>query len=595
MPFLINKILTERENIMSRQQGTFSTNGTIEPKVDAPLDSRLQVKTKADLTTPGNFPYRYKGMIVSVVSEQKAYMLIGDDPTFNVNWKVMGEGGEGGSSVELTWEQYQQLSEEEKMNGTTYYIKDGDSTINLEDLVNVHLVNVSNGQVIKYNAVTHKWENANDSGGGGSSLSSITYAEPILTITYDDGSTYDFNVRDSILRVTELGDLANVTDSTIQNTNILQYDSAILGYKPYDIVGALTNLLNAAKTYTDEEIASSVVTDAIYADLKPNCTYDSGESKYIVNYVQNGVAKTTDATTDRFYYKVDDDAFCTSWFIIGDSSVDPIELTFSVNSVDMDNFIQQTDVVSTYNTSMVDKDKIPDIAALDALMTIVTTALGLKVNVSDIIDDLVHTDIDKPLSANQGKVLKDLVDTKNEQMQFETMPTASVDLLGKIYQFIGVSTATYTNGSFYKCVYDSGLDTYYWEEVSQGGTNIIVDDITIKKDSNDVISAVKATNSAIGMVTSGDGTSIDDNGAVSVVNRLVITAELPTPSSTLVGAVRLLTANQTGYMKGGIYQCQVTSPSVYEWVLISLAEVDPTQLSNAVANDVEGRNLLIFG
>ena len=587
---------------MSRQQGTFKMNGTIEPKVDAPLDARLQVKTKADLTANGSFPYRYRGMIVSVESEEKAYMLIGADPTFITNWKEVGSGGGESGSVELTWEEYQSLSPEEKMNGMTYYIKDGDSTINLEDLVNVHIVNVSNGQILKFNQTTQKWENDNESGGGGgSTLQSITYSEPILTITYEDGSTYDLNVRDSILRVTELGELANVTDSAIQNTNILQYDTAIQGYKPYDIVAALTALLNSAKTYTDEEIAASMVVDAVYADQMPSCTYDSGQSKYIVSYLQNGVAKTTDATTDRFYYKVDDDVFCTSWFVIGDPLVDPVEMTFSVNSVDMDNFIQQTDVVSTYNESMADKTKIPNIAALDALMTLISTALGLKVNTADIIDDLTHTDANKPLSANQGKVLKGLVDglgdSKNDKMQYATMPTASADLVDKIYQFVGTTTATYTNGAFYKCVYDSGLDTYLWQAVSSGGggSDLDVDGTTITKNDNNIISAVQATNGTAGIVKGGEGVTIADDGSVNVVNRLVITAELPTPTATLVGAVRLLTNYQTGYKMGGIYQCQVTSPNVYQWVMISLAEVDPTQLSNAIANDVEGRNILIFG
>ena len=40
----------------------------------------------------------------------------------------------------------------------------------------------------------------------------------------------------------------------------------------------------------------------------------------------------------------------------------------------------------------------------------VTTALGAKINTSDIVNDVTHTDTNKPLSANQGKVLKDLVD-----------------------------------------------------------------------------------------------------------------------------------------------------------------------------------------
>lgn len=43
-----------------------------------------------------------------------------------------------------------------------------------------------------------------------------------------------------------------------------------------------------------------------------------------------------------------------------------------------------------------------------------------KTNVSDIIDNLTSTDIDKPLSAKQGKVLKELIDSIS--FEFETEP-----------------------------------------------------------------------------------------------------------------------------------------------------------------------------
>ena len=43
--------------------------------------------------------------------------------------------------------------------------------------------------------------------------------------------------------------------------------------------------------------------------------------------------------------------------------------------------------------------------------TEVDTSLGAKVNTSDIKDNLTSTDTNKPLSANQGKVLKGLIDT----------------------------------------------------------------------------------------------------------------------------------------------------------------------------------------
>lgn len=47
-------------------------------------------------------------------------------------------------------------------------------------------------------------------------------------------------------------------------------------------------------------------------------------------------------------------------------------------------------------------------------------------------------------------------------IQVDTMPIASVDELGKIYQFIG-STGTYVNGYFYECVSDEqNPPTYSW-------------------------------------------------------------------------------------------------------------------------------------
>lgn len=50
--------------------------------------------------------------------------------------------------------------------------------------------------------------------------------------------------------------------------------------------------------------------------------------------------------------------------------------------------------------------------------------------------------------------------------QVSTLPTASADVLGNIYQFIGTTDANYTNGYFYKCVSDGGNPaTYSWERV----------------------------------------------------------------------------------------------------------------------------------
>jgi hypothetical protein len=51
-------------------------------------------------------------------------------------------------------------------------------------------------------------------------------------------------------------------------------------------------------------------------------------------------------------------------------------------------------------------------------------------------------------------------------MQLSTLPTASSELLGKIHQFVGTTTSSYTNGYFYKCVEGSTPGTYEWQAVN---------------------------------------------------------------------------------------------------------------------------------
>ena len=65
-------------------------------------------------------------------------------------------------------------------------------------------------------------------------------------------------------------------------------------------------------------------------------------------------------------------------------------------------------------------------------------------------------------------------DITTEAIQTDTMPTAAVGELGKVYQFIGTTDANYTHGYFYECVSDGGNPaTYSWINVqvqaSSGG------------------------------------------------------------------------------------------------------------------------------
>lgn len=67
------------------------------------------------------------------------------------------------------------------------------------------------------------------------------------------------------------------------------------------------------------------------------------------------------------------------------------------------------------------------------------------------------------IGANEISIITDL---DNEAVQVDTLPTASASEEGKIYQFIGTTTASYTNGYFYKCVSDGqNPATYSWTQV----------------------------------------------------------------------------------------------------------------------------------
>ena len=67
------------------------------------------------------------------------------------------------------------------------------------------------------------------------------------------------------------------------------------------------------------------------------------------------------------------------------------------------------------------------------------------------------------IGANELSIITDL----DGAIQVDTLPTASATEEGKIYQFVGTTTGSYTNGYFYKCVSDGGNPaTYSWTQVN---------------------------------------------------------------------------------------------------------------------------------
>lgn len=113
---------------MARNKGSANLAASLEVLAGAPLDAREVVQTKADLTDSGSFPYKYVGLEVYVVAENKKYRLIANDPTDLANWEEIGSGGSGESiqvnvlptaSEDELGKVYQYIGADDSVNG--YY------------------------------------------------------------------------------------------------------------------------------------------------------------------------------------------------------------------------------------------------------------------------------------------------------------------------------------------------------------------------------------------------------------------------------------------------------------------------------------------
>lgn len=229
---------------------------------------------------------------------------------------------------------------------------------------------------------------------------------------------------------TTLADRVTVVENAI---DILNGDDSVVG----SVAKAVLDAVVESKEYTDEQIASLGETDAILCDAQP--TYNPSTNK--ITYVKDGTETTIDASMIWFYF-MESNQLKQSILINGQWTT-----IVSAGGVNFADFVSKSkDVVSTYTGTEVITDKIPNVAALQALQNIIDEALSTKVNTADIIDGLTSTATDKPLSANQGKVLNEALNTK----------------LDKVFDGADVGNKplkTDANGEVVLGDYDSSLDT----------------------------------------------------------------------------------------------------------------------------------------
>ena len=187
-------------------------------------------------------------------------------------------------------------------------------------LSDVSLSSLSNGEILKYNSSTSKWENATESGGGASALddlTDVTITSPAVNeiLKYDgttwvngavpgnstslvtltdtaiasqqDGQTlvYDSNSSKWINGNIPLSNLSDTTISSATNGQVLTYDSSAAKWKNASIPTPSTPALD---DLTDVTITSATDGQAL--------VYDNANSTWVNGTVASSVSTLSDVT-----------------------------------------------------------------------------------------------------------------------------------------------------------------------------------------------------------------------------------------------------------------------------------------------------------
>lgn len=128
-----------------------------------------------------------------------------------------GEWAEAGGNVhemELTQEEYDALPEEEKMNGTTYYITDGENPpdeMALGNLTDVAINSPTDGQVLKYDAENAEWVNGDELSVSVAQV--LTSGTKAATVTIDGVDTDIYAPTPTEIGGTAEGKVVTLTDA----------------------------------------------------------------------------------------------------------------------------------------------------------------------------------------------------------------------------------------------------------------------------------------------------------------------------------------------------------------------------------------------
>ena len=229
-----------------------------------------------------------------------------------------------------------------------------------------------------------------------------------------------------------------------QNARVMSEEAIQYLCKCINLVNSLPTSVIDNLHLADNLTFSSTKIDRLLTTLKEDC------NKYTDSIIANLSRLELKVVTDeadmiehnKLYLikKAGETSYSQYVIVTNDSGVDE-KILLGTCDISMTDYLKITDADSTYC-------KKTDFNSLVTEVDKVKTTLGTKVNKTDIVDNLTSTDIDKPLSANQGKVLKDEVDLKanDDEVVKKTDITTTID-----------STSTDTQVPSAKSIYDNIL------------------------------------------------------------------------------------------------------------------------------------------
>ena len=215
----------------------------------------------------------------------------------------------------------------------------------------------------------------------------------------------------AIVEIKNVCDTANtsLSERVVANEDaiaIINGDSSVSG----SIKKSVSNTLKDAKAYTDQKISEMSDNAAINCDEKPTY-FDDGAGNVTITYLKDGESHTTTETSTWFYYTQDDKLMQTIFIVDSTDNSITVQDIVSAGNADFEDFVSKSkDIVSEFDGA--DTTKIPNVEALQALETHLQTNIDSKISGDAILDSVESSSVTSALSANQGRILNEKINTK---------------------------------------------------------------------------------------------------------------------------------------------------------------------------------------